>query len=239
MLLVGLFAISSLPGAVIDTTDPGTVAAFQAGATVNGFDSISGVTPMAITAYTNGVPVTAGATLFNQIPGVQFSVGGNPGSFQTEPVVFQLGGGISGDATSPANVLGPADMNGNTKFDGFIEVFFPVKVDRVGFWLNPALGTAVIVAKSNQIAFDPGGTEVQLESSGTLSAGHFVGFERATADIGGITIIATSSSGITIDDLTFRAGAVTTVPEPGTFTLGLAAAAGLFLLGSRRFKRRD
>src|SRR5262245_10868105 len=116
ILLMGLLTVTLVPAAVIDTTNLGTVAAFQAGATVNGFDNISGITPMAITAYTNGVPVTAGATLFNQIPGVQFSVGGNPGSVQTEPVVFQLGGGIAGNATSPTNVLGPADMSGNTKF---------------------------------------------------------------------------------------------------------------------------
>ena len=238
MLLVGLFAITSLPGAVIDTTNPGTVAAFQAGATVNGFEAISGITPMAITAYTNGVPVSAGATLFNQIPGVRFSVGGNPGSFQTEPVVFQLGGGIAGDAKSPPNVLGPADMSGNTKFDGFIEVFFPIKVDRVGFWLNPSRGTAVIIAKSTQIAFDPGGNEVQLESSGTLSAGHFVGFQRATADIGGITILATSNTGITIDDLTFHVGAATVVPEPGTLGLCLAAVVAV-LVGRRRLKWRE
>ncbi len=222
-----------MSAAVIDTTNVGEVATFQTGATVVDFESIGGITPMPITAYTDGVAITAGATLFNEVPGVQFSVGGNPGSFETEPVVFELGGGIAGDAESGTNVLGSADMAGNTKFNGFIEIYFPTKVDRVGFWLNPSLGSVLIIAKDNQLAF-AGGSENVLESSvAPLAAGHFVGFQRASADIGGVTIIALDESGMTIDDLTFNASdTTTTVPEPST--LGLCMAGLLAAWAGRR-----
>src|SRR3954464_86354 len=85
-----------LHATVINTNNPATIAAFQAGATVANFDSISGVTAQAITAYTAGNPVNSSSFIFNQIPGVQFSVGGMVGT--NEPAVYQLTGGIAGDA---------------------------------------------------------------------------------------------------------------------------------------------
>jgi hypothetical protein len=164
-------------------------------------------------------------------------VGGNPGSFDTEPVVFQLGGGIAGDATSPTNVLGSADMAGNTKFEGFIEIYFPTKVDRIGFWLNPALGPVLIVAKDNQTAFSGNPVENQLET-GTVTAGKFVGFQRASADIGGVTVIALDPLGMTLDDLTFHAGTTnTTVPEPGILSVCIAGAVAI-IAGRRQLKPR-
>jgi len=232
ILCVGLIATALMSAAIIDTTDAGTIAAFQTGATVVSFESIGGITPMAITAYTDGVPATLGSTLFNEVPGVQFSVGGNPGSPETEPIVLQLGGGIAGDAASATNVLGSADMAGNTKFSGFIEIYFPVKVDRVGFWLNPALGTVTIIAKDNQTAFSGDPTENQLETLVSTAAGNFVGIQRATADIGGVTLLP-SAAGITIDDLTFLASTPDTpIPEPGT--LGLCLVASLVAWAARR-----
>jgi hypothetical protein len=54
-----LLALGGLRAAVINTNDLATVAAFQAGATVVNFDSISGRTPQTITSYTTGSPVSA------------------------------------------------------------------------------------------------------------------------------------------------------------------------------------
>jgi hypothetical protein len=81
------------------------VAAFQAGATFVNFESISGRTPQTITSYTSGNAVSTSSFIFNQIPGVQFSVGGMVGT--NEPALYQLSGGIAGDAKSPSAVLGP------------------------------------------------------------------------------------------------------------------------------------
>jgi hypothetical protein len=66
----------------------------------------------------------------------------------------------------------------------------------------------------------------------STAAGNFVGIQRATADIGGVTVLA-SAAGITIDDLTFLATTTdTVVPEPGT--LGLCLAASLVVWAARR-----
>src|SRR6476660_2348634 len=123
--------------ALINTSDPTAVAAFQTGINVINFDAISGRTPQAISDYTAGVAVSPDAFIFDQINGVQFSVGGAPGT--NEPALYTLSGGIAGDAHSKPTVLGPVDFDFTTKFNnqGLIEIFFPVKVSKVGFWLNP------------------------------------------------------------------------------------------------------
>jgi hypothetical protein len=194
------------------------------------FEGISGVTPQAITNYTAGNPVSSTAFIFNQIPGVQFSVGGMVGT--NEPAVYQLSGGIAGDAKSPTKVLGPVDFDFTTKFNssGLIEIFFPTKVSKVGFWLNPSLGNVLMIAADTNFAFSHE-TETTLEM-GTGTAGNFVGIERPTADIGGFKIQATAgSNGFTIDDFTFGgASASTGTPEPGSLALlgfGLIAIARL------------
>ena len=213
----------------INTNDATAIAAFQAGATVINFDSIAGRAPQSITSYASGNPVSATSFIFNQISGVQFSVGGAVGTNQ--PALFQLSGAIAGDAKSPPVVLGPVDFDFTTKFNSgaLIEIFFPTKVSKVGFWLNPSLGNAVLIAADTNFAFS-GLQETTLET-GNGTAGNFVGIERPTADIGGFKIIAGSATGFTIDDFTFGGGGATpTVPEPGTLTLLLS---GLFVGGVR------
>ena len=93
---------------ITDTTDAGVVATFQSGATVQNFDSISGRTPLTITSYTSGTPVPSSAFVFNQVAGVQFSVGGMVGV--NEPALYSLSGGIASDAKWPPTVLGPVDL---------------------------------------------------------------------------------------------------------------------------------
>ena len=186
LIVLGLASIAE--GAVINTNDAGVVSTFQSGATVTSFEGISGRTPQAISSYTVGAPVSPNAFIFNQIAGVQFSVGGMVGT--NEPALYSLTGGIAGDAKSPPTVLGPVDFDFTTKFNSgaLIEIFFPTKVSRVGFWLNPSLGNASIIAADTNFAFS-GLPETTLEN-GNVTAGNFVGIERATADIGGFKIIA-------------------------------------------------
>jgi len=211
----------------INTNNAGLVSAFQTGATVIDFENITGRTPQAITAYTAGSPVSPTAFIFNQIPGVQFSVGGAVGT--NEPALYQLSGGIAGDAKSPTTVLGPVDFDFTTKFSAgaMIEIFFPTKVSRVGFWLNPSLGNVEIIAADTNFAFS-GLPETNLEIGNPVTAGNFVGISRPTADIGGFKIIGLGTTGFTIDDFTFGRAGTTAVPEPGTLVLlgcGLLAAA--------------
>jgi hypothetical protein len=84
---------------------------------------------------------------------VDFSVGGAVGT--NEPAVYQLGGGIASEAKSPHGLLGPVDFDFTTKFNsnGLIEIFFPTKVSKVGFWLNPSLGNVEIIAADTIFAF--------------------------------------------------------------------------------------
>ena len=83
-----------LQGDVIDTNNAADVSAFQSGATVEDFESISGRTPQTITSYTAGDPVSPASFIFDQISGVQFSVGGAPGT--NEPALYQALGGHRG-----------------------------------------------------------------------------------------------------------------------------------------------
>jgi len=219
---------SLLQSATINTNNPADVSAFQAGATVVNFNSISGRTPQTITSYTVGAAVSPTSFIFDQISGVQFSVGGMVGT--NEPALYSLSGAIAGDAKSPPVVLGPVDFDFTTKFNSsaLIEIFFPTKVSKVGFWVNPALGNVSLIAADTNFAFSHE-TETTLET-GTGTAGNFVGISRATADIGGFKIMGTAgTNGFTIDDFTFGGGGGTTVvPEPSTLTLfgfGLLAVA--------------
>ena len=211
---------------VVDTSSAALVSAFQSGLAINNFEAVATRTPQTLSAYTQGDPVAPASYVFDQIPGVQFSVGGAVGT--NMPALFKLTGGRAGDARSGSTVLGPVDFSFNTNFAGgsFIEVFFPVKVARVGFWLNPSLDNVLLIAADTNFAFS-GLTETTLET-GTVGAGHFVGIERASADIGGFKIISTGSAGFTVDDFSFgTGGGVAPIPEPTTYAL---LAAGLAVL---------
>jgi len=221
-----------LQATIVDTNSSGAVSTFQSGATVVNFESISGRTPQAITSYTVGDPVSPTSFIFDQISGVQFSVGGAVGT--NEPALYTLSGGTAGDAKSPSTVVGSVDFEFKTRFDSsaLIEIFFPTKVSKVGFWLNPSLGNVLLIAADTNFAFSHL-TETTLET-GNGTAGNFVGIERPTADIGGFKIIAQGATGFTIDDFTFGGGGTTTVPEPTTLVL---FGTGLLLL-TVRSKRR-
>ena len=231
---ISVGTITAAAAAGIDSTDPGLIAAFQSGLTVQTFESLAGRTPQAITAYTQGVAVSPTAFVFNQVPGVQFSVGGAVGT--NMPALYQLGGTLAAHAHSGSTVLGPVDFDFTTKFGAgaFIEVFFPVKVSSVGFWLNPALGNATLIAGDTNFAFS-GLVETTLETfAGT--AGRFAGISRPTADIGGFKIIGTGATGFTVDDFSYgAAGGVTTpIPEPSEWALLLGGIAAMTAWRRRR-----
>jgi len=235
---IGVGSITAAAAAGIDTTDAGLIAAFQSGLTVQTFESLAGRTPQPITAYTQGVAVSPDAFVFDQVPGVQFSVGGAVGT--NMPALFQLGGTIAGNAHSGSTVLGPVDFDFTTKFGpgAFIEVFFPTKVSSVGFWLNPALGNATLIAADTNFAFS-GLTENTLETFTGAVAGHFVGITRPTADIGGFKIIGTGITGLTIDDFSYGVAGVTTpIPEPAEWALLLGGAAAMAAWRRRGSQRR-
>jgi hypothetical protein len=169
---------------------------------------------------------------------VQFSVGGAVGT--NMPALYQLGGAIAGNAHSGSTVLGPVDFDFTTKFGpgAFIEVFFPVKVSSVGFWLNPALGNATLIAADTNFAFS-GLPETTLETFAGATAGHFVGISRPTADIGGFKIIGTGTTGLTVDDFSYGvAGATTPIPEPAEWALLLGGAAAMAAWRRRGSQRR-
>src|SRR5262245_32077505 len=226
-----------LHASTISTTNAGEVAAFQSGATVNNFDSIAGRTPQTITAYTSGNAVSSTAFIFNQIAGVQFSVGGMVGT--NAPALYSLSGAIAGNANTPPTVLGPVDFDFTTKFNGqaMIEIFFPTKVSKVGFWLNPALGNVNLIAADTNFAFSMM-NETTLETFNNAPAGNFVGIERPTADIGGFKILAGAgnTTGFTIDGFTFGGGGSTTVPESSSLALLISGLVlgGLVVARSRR-----
>jgi len=231
---ISVGTITAAAAAGIDSTDPGLIAAFQSGLTVQTFESLAGRTPQAITAYTQGVAVSPTAFVFNQVPGVQFSVGGAVGT--NMPALYQLGGTLAAHAHSGSTVLGPVDFDFTTKFGAgaFIEVFFPVKVSSVGFWLNPALGNVTLIAADTNFAFS-GLVETTLETfAGT--AGRFAGISRPTADIGGFKIIGTGATGFTVDDFSYgAAGGVTTpIPEPSEWALLLGGIAAMTAWRRRR-----
>lgn len=232
-LACAMGACSLVQAAPVDTSNAGTIAAFQAGATVNTLEAVPTRTPQPITSYTTGDPVGTTAYVFDQIPGAQFSVGGQPGV--NMPALFSLGGGIAGDASSASTVLAPTSMqDGTTAFTAgvFIEVFFPVKVSRVGFFLNPALDNVSMIAVDTNFAFS-GLPETNLET-GNGTAGNFVGFSRPTADIGGLKIFALGDKGFTIDDFTLAGAATAPVPEPATWMMLLGGLASLAAVRHRR-----
>lgn len=211
------------------SSDAGAVAQFQAGATVEGFDDLSALT---ITSYDDGQTVP-GANLFSSRNLVAFTSPffnsggasfndpvGNPGT----PIgIFDPDGAIAGEVRSPNNVAGPLNTGTDEAFNnGFMEVIFPVDVIRVGFWITHGSNVQLILKDSNNTNLATGDFSV------TGNAGQFIGIQRDTADVRGVTILFDA---FTIDDFTYSS---TAVPEPSSsllIALGLTA-----LVGGRRVR---
>ena len=201
--------------------------AFTTGATVQNFESVPGLTPLSITAYTNGSPVPSSAQMHGQIPSLFFHSGGaNPNNTAANPgtpvALLALAGGIAGNAHSATNVVAPLQIMTDPTSPAvlglaagnFLEIIFPTPVNRAGVWLNPALGNVTFNALDASLSGIAGG-------SATGNAGNFVGVSLPTDSIKVVSIIATQASGFTIDDLTYgtAGGSSTVVPEPSTLLL--------------------
>jgi hypothetical protein len=214
---------------IVVTSDPGQVASFQTGATIESFDDLPALT---ITSYAGGQTVPGE----NQFSSRDLDVFTTPffnsgGATFTDPVsnrgtpigVFDPDGAIAGDVASPDNVAGPLAGGSDEAFNfGFMEVIFPTDVRRVGLWVTQ--GTIDLFLKdANNNNLATGDVTV------TGSAGQFIGIERDTADIRGVTIGFPEA--FTIDDFTF---ATTPVPEPASVVAG---AMGLAM--ALAFRRRE
>jgi hypothetical protein len=221
-------------GAFINTNDINVYNAFATGATFEDFESVGTLTPLALTSYANATnsstTVPAGAQLSTQLTGSLFHSGGgsfnNPvGNPGTPAALLQLQGGISGDAHSGSNVVGSLEINSTLlDLDQFVEFGLTdgTRVNRIGVWVNPSLGPVLFTA------FDENLTPLE---SGTGSPGNFVGVLLPTDTIRSISIISTSASGFTIDDLTY--GKAAAVPEPTSAVLILIGT-GLVAICRRR-----
>jgi hypothetical protein len=209
--------------------------AFTTGATVQNFESVSGLTPLSITAYTDGTPVPSSAQMHGQIPNLFFHSGGaNPNNTAANPgtpvALLTLNGGIAGNAHSGTNVVAPLQIMTEATSPAvlglaagnFLEIIFSSPVNRAGVWLNPALGNVTFNALDASLSSITGG-------STTGNAGNFVGVSLPTDSIKVVSIIATQAGGFTIDDLTYgTAGAPPTgIPEPSTLLLLGSSVAGL------------
>jgi VPDSG-CTERM motif len=212
---------------LVTTTDPGVVASFQAGATIENFDDLAALT---ITSYASGQTVPATnqfssrnlstfTSPFYNSGGASFNDPvGNPGT----PIgIFAPSGGIAGNVKSGTNVAGPLATGSDEAFNnGFMEVIFPADVQLVGFWITHATSPIFMFLKdSTNNNLSTGDFQVQG------SEGQFIGIQRDSADVRGITIGFTES--FTLDDFTFSA-ATTTVPDTGaTFALLFVSVIGL------------
>ncbi len=218
----------------LTTSNAAEVALFQTGATVENFDDLAA---LGITSY-DAAQVVPAANRFSSrnlaaFTSAFFNSGGtsfndpigNPGT----PIgIFAPSGAIAGDTHSPNNVAGPLLGDGSFQAfsNGFMEVIFPADVSRVGFWVTQGSIT-LFLKDSNNTNLATGDFQV----SG--NAGQFIGIQRDTADVRGVTIGFTQA--FTIDDFTYSGTAP--VPEPASgllMTLGLTA-----LVVWRRGRRRE
>jgi hypothetical protein len=237
--------------APLNTTDSTTIANFEQGATVETFDNIAGVTAVSITDYTpvdlSGFPAAQfnkdaapGQSAFYNSGSASF---GNPSGNPGDPIgIAAPTGGILGNKFSGANVAGPTGSPGDPthtlfKTDppaAFMEVIFPSLVSKVGLFV--ASGELRLILKdSNNNNLATGDFET------TATAGHYIGLERAGADVGGVTIEAFGQAAtFSIDDFTYLVGTSdnnnnnTGAPDGGS-TFGLALGAMSLIVGGKRF----
>lgn len=229
--LIGVAALRPTPasGLTLVTSDPTAAAQFQSGATVEGFDDLSALT---ITSYDDGQTVPAAnqfssrdlsaftSPFFNS-GGASFNDPvGNPG---TKIGIFDPDGTIAGEVVSPNNVAGPLTTGTDNAFtNGFMEVIFPANVIRVGFWITHGSNIQLILKDSNNTNLATGDVMV------TGSAGQFIGIQRDSADVRGVTI---GFGAFALDDFTYSS---TPIPEPSS--AALVAIAGAALLVRRRMR---
>jgi hypothetical protein len=231
IVLIFLLAVQpiSSSGLSLITTDPTAAAAFQAGATIESFDDLAGLT---ITTYDDGQTVPTAnqfssrdlasfTSPFYNSGGASFNDPvGNPGT----PIgIFDPDGAIAGEVRSPANVAGPLNTGTDEAFNnGFMEVIFPVDVLRVGLWITHGTNIQLILKDANNQNLATGDFSV------TGSTGQFIGIQRDTADVRGVTILFDAFA---IDDFTYS---TTAIPEPSSSWL---VAMGLIGLVGRRRRR--
>jgi len=209
---------------------------FLAGATLVNFENISGITPLSVTAYTNGT-ATSAANLTNptqSVSGAFLSAGGqtpgNPANGGTPAAVINVSS-LNG-AHSGTNVLAPTaqgDPAMPLAFNGFISINFAndQPISRFGWWTNPQGGNVTFAPHIN--TFDSSNTLVDLSTGITFTAapGEFVAFAFSSSVVKEVELFQTGP--MTVDDFTFARdnalpfGAASTVPEPGSAYLLLAA----------------
>jgi hypothetical protein len=234
--VLALGMVSPVQAVIINTNNAAAISAFQAGATIETFDS--GLTGLVIASYAP-VNVPAGSQFSSRNindPNVPFfhSGGGSfinpPANLGTPVGVFNPDGAIGGQVSSQTNVIGPLEINTTTAFGtgAFMEVRFVTPISKFGFQLTHG-SVNVFIGDTNNLTPISGDTSV----SGTI--GNFIGVDRGTADIGRISIFSTSSTDtFTIDDLTFLLGAAQPSATPeGASALNLVFA-GVFLWFAKR-----
>jgi hypothetical protein len=234
---IAALSTAALWGAPVNTNDLGVVAAFQNGATVINFDSLSGIQPLSLNAFTNDTPVPNGSLLLQQLQtpgGIGITSGGGIGG-----VVLNLESPINTAAVSGSGVLGsafnPIGNNGpqSTCFAAncFLELFFEQGVNRIGFWTNT---NVTILASKADVTGVVAQNTVNLENVNG-SGLNFVGVERLSDEINFVQIFA-GGSPFVIDDLTYGRSGGTTIPEPSSTTF-LTLGAALVLVARIHRKR--
>ncbi len=210
---------------------------FLTGATLVDFENISGITPLAVSAYTSGTPTTA-ANLTDptkSVSGAFLSAGGqtpgNPANGGSPAAVIDVSS-LNG-AHSGSNVLAPTaqgDPASPLDFGGFISINFPgaQPISRFGWWTNPQGGNVAFPPHMN--TFDASNSLVDLSSGITFTAlpGDFVAFAFDSSVIKEVELF--QGGPMTVDDFTFARDntlpfGTSSVPEPGSAYLLLAAAA--------------
>ena len=227
LLVTGVLCcrVSGKPG-IITTSDPAEAAAFLAGATIETFDDLPA---MPITGYYSVQTLLQGTSFSSRSAATRptFHSGGaspsdpvnNPGT----PIgIVSPGGRFDREVISGKNVAAPLVVNSDELFNqGFMEVIFPKKVSRVGFWV-----THGSVSWSVR---DENGSNIDLRVRGNFAddsivgnMGQFVGvsFDRAVVKV----VAMTGGDAFTIDDFGYVEGPEFSLNDSAAKALKRAAA---------------